>query len=165
MNEKSFLPFFVYGTLLPHQPNYHLWGKMIDTQSTAVFVNGRLHDMGYYPMLIEATKGYVHGMLMWVLSDAYTEIVDRLDMLEGFDPREPEASAYRRVQKEVQLADGRWQQAWVYLGHPDYVVGRPIILSGNWARYIVSQQIHIATWWDDTTTVAGLHEKEDDVAD
>ena len=46
------LPFFVYGTLLPGQPNDDLWGDGIAQVETAVLDDSHIYDMGYYPMLV-----------------------------------------------------------------------------------------------------------------
>ncbi len=91
-------PFFVYGTLIPGQPNEHLWGKAIATIETAVITNCQLYDMGYYPMLVEQQGAAVHGKLITVQYQAYENILARLDNLEGFVPDQPTDSTYRRVQ-------------------------------------------------------------------
>jgi gamma-glutamylcyclotransferase (GGCT)/AIG2-like uncharacterized protein YtfP len=54
----DYLPFFVYGTLLPGQPNYPLWAAAIRSEQPATLPNGRLYDMaqlglGHYPLLVE----------------------------------------------------------------------------------------------------------------
>lgn len=63
------LPFFVYGTLIPGQPNDHLWQGAIGSLEAAVFDNGRLYDMGFYPMLVEGRAGMVKGKLIRVDGD------------------------------------------------------------------------------------------------
>ncbi len=159
MNKQSLtqLPFFVYGTLLPDQPNFYLWGDGIVSMADGVLHNGRLHDLGNYPMLIEADNYQVHGKLIMVQADAYPKIVAQLDKLEGYDPEHPELCAYRRMPREVVGANGRLHNAWVYIGQEPYTFGMPLIESGDWATYIANQMEHIQAWWATIDSVADLH--------
>lgn len=154
-------PFFVYGTLLPGQPNFHLWGTSIVAQETAVFHKGRLYDMGHYPMLVEAPGGRVHGRLMVVAEALYPLLVERLDALEGYDPRAPQASAYRRRAREV-LVNGRRVVAWVYLGQRRHTDGYAPIAGGDWAAYAARKRRQLAQWWANVPSVRGLHDTKKD---
>ncbi len=51
------LPFFVYGTLLPGQPNDELWADSIIKIEAAFLDNSHIYDMGYYPMLVAQSGG------------------------------------------------------------------------------------------------------------
>ena len=106
-SKQELLPFFVYGTLLPGQPNAYLWGEAVAAQQTAVLPNGRLYDLGSFPMLVEEGEESVQGMLIWVRPAEYTAVVASLDELEGYDPAQPLASAYRRVRRAVQEITAR----------------------------------------------------------
>ncbi|MAT97258.1 MAG: hypothetical protein CL608_08960 [Anaerolineaceae bacterium] len=160
MEETRHLPFFVYGTLLPDQPNYFLWESDIVAMEPAVFSGGQLYDLGYYPMLVTAVPPKkVHGMLMTVDPAHYEAVLQRLDELEGYDPEQPEDSGYQRQVVEVVLADGRSQQAWVYLGNAELVKDKSVIAGGSWAAYTANSQPDLQTWWDTIRTVAGLHKK------
>ena len=116
------LPFFVYGTLIPGQPNEHLWGQAIETAETAVFDNSQLYDMEYYPMLVEQRSGSVFGKLITVKDQLYLDTLVRLDALEGFIPDQPLESTYRRVKRDVTTSAGRTAVSWVYVGRMEYVV-------------------------------------------
>ncbi|WP_420643006.1 gamma-glutamylcyclotransferase family protein [Candidatus Leptofilum sp.] len=154
------LPFFVYGTLLPNQPNFYLWGTDILTKQPATFKGGKLYDMGYYPMLVSAeTSDVVQGIVITVAPTKYVVVQQRLDALEGYQPNRPDASGYRRRAVEVILANGRSQQAWVYLGQSELVVGKPIVANGDWAAHAAQNQPNLQTWWNRIQTVAGLHSK------
>ena len=48
------LPFFVYGTLIPDQPNYYLWKDSIVNTKKGFIKNHQLFDMGHYPMIVES---------------------------------------------------------------------------------------------------------------
>ena len=154
------LPFFVYGTLLPGQPNHYLWGDAIVQMETAVFPNGRLYDMGSYPMMIEQPGEQVKGRLITVHMAAYTAVTVNLDMLEGYDPEQPAASAYRRLERVVQGENGRFVTAWIYLGLPKYIKGLPPIPSGDWIAYATATLQQMNKWWATSNSVAGLHEVE-----
>jgi gamma-glutamylcyclotransferase (GGCT)/AIG2-like uncharacterized protein YtfP len=161
MPQREHLPFFVYGTLLPNQPNFFLWGSDIKVMESATFLGGRLYDMGYYPMLVTAVSAEkVQGMVITVDTAQYEAVLQRLDELEGYDPEQPEASGYQRRQVEVVLANGRSQQAWVYLGQSHLVADKPVVASGDWASHAAKNQPDLQEWWDAISTVAGLHNKE-----
>lgn len=160
MEETGHLPFFIYGTLLPDQPNYFLWESDIVAMEPAVFSGGQLYDMGYYPMLVTAVPPKtVHGMAVTVDPAQYQAVMQRLDALEGYNPDEPEESAYQRQVVAVILADGRSQQAWVYLGDLALVQGKPVVPDGDWATYTAQSQPDLQEWWTTIHTVAGLHKK------
>ena len=48
------LPFFVYGTLIPGQPNYYLWKDCIVNTKKGSIEYYQLFDMGHYPMITES---------------------------------------------------------------------------------------------------------------
>jgi gamma-glutamylcyclotransferase (GGCT)/AIG2-like uncharacterized protein YtfP len=131
-NDMEQLPFFVYGTLLPGEANYHLWGDAIRREETAVFPNGRLYDLGGYPMMLEEGDAPVRGALIYVHPAAYAAILARLDALEGYNPERPDASPYQRRRRRALTEAGTAVTAWVYLGRRRYVRHRPVIESGDW---------------------------------
>ncbi|GAB4279320.1 MAG: gamma-glutamylcyclotransferase [Candidatus Promineifilaceae bacterium] len=155
-------PFFVYGTLLPGQPNAHLWQKEGWVLGEAVLENGRLHDMGHYPMLVEAPGMRVQGVVLVINPEAYTAVLARLDALEGYDPANVAASAYRRVSVDVAMADGRSLSVWVYMGRAQFVAGKPVVAGGDWAAYTAKNKAVLDAWWQDVDSVAGLHTTGED---
>lgn len=150
-------PFFVYGTLIPGQPNEHLWGKAITTIETAVIANCQLYDMGYYPMLVEQPVGSVIGKLVTVKDQAYLDILARLDALEGFIPDQPMDSTYRRVKRDVTTHTGRTAVSWVYIGRREHVDESQLIAGGDWVAYAAGNQSRMAAWWQSVHTVLGRH--------
>lgn len=160
MQPRDLLPFFVYGTLLPDQPNFFLWGEDIAQMEPATFYGGRLYDMGFYPMLIAAEAATaVHGQLITPHPAQYEAVCQRLDALEGYDPEQPELSDYQRKQVEVVGGDGRSQSAWVYLGQPEFVVDKAEVPGGSWAAYVADNQDELQAWWEAIRSVIGLHKK------
>ena len=154
------LPIFVYGTLLPDQPNAHLWQGEVMTILPARLPAATLYNMGYYPMLIETGTVPVYGCCLVVQPASYEMVLARLDHLEGVDMDRPEKAGYRRVRREVELENGRFCSAWLYLGHPRFVVGRPVIATGRWAEYIAGQDKSGQKWWSDVDSVGGHFDKK-----
>ncbi|GJM42583.1 MAG: hypothetical protein DHS20C20_28650 [Ardenticatenaceae bacterium] len=160
MSKNLIHAFFVYGTLLPKQPNFSLWKSDISHMMPATLNGGLLYDMGYYPMLVAAKESHlVHGMVMTVHSDKYALVLQRLDGLEGYDPNQPNQTGYRRRLVKVVLQNGRFQPAWAYLGQSALVTNKQMIESGDWATYAAQTQPKLHEWWKTIDTVANLHEK------
>lgn len=129
------LPFFVYGTLLPGEPNHDLFllGRTAQ-ERPAVLHRALLYDGPGYPYAIEG-HGRVHGTLLVAAPGVYGELLGLLDHLEEFlGPGHPR-NLYERVVRDVELPPdagdgpdagegpepgdgpepGETVQAWVYL--------------------------------------------------
>ncbi|MFH9295834.1 gamma-glutamylcyclotransferase family protein [Streptomyces sp. NPDC017520] len=97
------LPFFVYGTLLPGEPNHDLFlrGRTAG-ERPAVLPRALLYEGPGYPYAIEG-HGSVHGTLLVAAPGAYGELLGLLDHLEEFlGPGHP-CNLYERVVREVEL--------------------------------------------------------------
>ncbi|MYT79995.1 Uncharacterized conserved protein YtfP, gamma-glutamylcyclotransferase (GGCT)/AIG2-like family [Streptomyces sp. MnatMP-M77] len=97
------LPFFVYGTLLPGEPNHDLFlrGRTAG-ERPAVLPRALLYEGPGYPYAIEG-HGRVHGMLLVAAPGAYGELLGLLDHLEEYlGPGHPR-NLYERVVREVEL--------------------------------------------------------------
>ena len=147
MKQSRGYPFFVYGTLLPEQPNAYLWADVVVEQVAAVLPNGRLYDCGPFPMLIEMGKSPVRGVVIEIEPEMYETVLERFDYLEGVDPKRPLAGAYRRVVRGVVTENGRLIEAWVYMGQKQFVVGLSIIESGDWLAHMQTRQTAVNDWW------------------
>ncbi len=147
------LPIFVYGTLLPGQPNAYLWGDSVVAVASAEIPNAILFDMGYYPMLIEG-QGRVRGVLMHVSDAHYEAVVTRLDALESYDPADPDASEYVRAARQVDTAEGS-VQAWVYIGQARLVKGRFQVDDGDWLAYAAPHEESLSAWWQAIQNAGG----------
>lgn len=135
----SRLPFFVYGTLLPGQPNDGYWLGGIRTQRPAVMPRARLFDQGTYPILVEGGPGMARGLVITVGDTLYPLILNTLDYLEGYDSQHPETAEYRRVRRVVRLLNDQPVAAWVYVGRPDQV--RDLAPVGSdWKQYTLNRQ-------------------------
>ena len=152
------LPFFVYGTLIPDQPNYYLWKDSIANTKKGIVKNYELFDMGHYPMIIQSEGNNVHGMLMYIENEDYNKITKIIDNLEGYNPENHGSSAYNRELRNIELENGELEKAWIYIGSEEYVKKKNTIKNGNWVKHI-SKKEGSKDWWKETDTVAGLHEK------
>ncbi|GAB3622404.1 hypothetical protein GCM10027418_04860 [Mariniluteicoccus endophyticus] len=87
-----------------------------------------LYDYGPFPY---AAPG--DGQICGDLFDVDARTLQRLDHLEGFDPRSPQTSHYTRETREVRTPAGITVRAWIYLAGPHTVVTHyPRISSGDW---------------------------------
>ncbi|MEU2763503.1 gamma-glutamylcyclotransferase family protein [Streptomyces sp. NPDC007094] len=133
------LPFFVYGTLLPGEPNHDLFlrGRTAE-ERPAVLARALLYDGPGYPYAIEG-HGRVHGTLLVAAPGVYGELLGLLDHLEEFlGPGHPR-NLYERVVREVEprdSGDGGSVRAWVYFAAAAVTrslrTGGVLIPEGRW---------------------------------
>ncbi|MDX3328964.1 gamma-glutamylcyclotransferase [Streptomyces sp. ME02-6979-3A] len=100
------LPLFVYGTLLPGEPNHDrfLRGRTCQ-ERPAVLPGALLYEGPGYPYAVEG-HGTVHGALVTAAPGAYAELLGLLDDLEEFlGPGHPR-NLYERVAREAVPAPG-----------------------------------------------------------
>ena len=150
------LPFFLYGTLIPDQPNYYLWKDSIINTKKGLIKNYQLFDMGHYPMIIELEGNNVSGMLMYIKTEDYDQMARIIDNLEGYNPKKHGSSAYNREIREIELEDGKLEKAWIYIGSEKYIKKENAVKDGNWVKH-VSEKKGNQDWWDDVNSVKGLH--------
>ncbi|MFF3844306.1 gamma-glutamylcyclotransferase family protein [Streptomyces sp. NPDC002328] len=110
------LPFFVYGTLRPGEPNHALFLRgRTHAEEPARLSDAVLYDGPGYPYAVEEPGGTVSGDLVTALPQAYGPLLAELDRLEDHRPGDPR-NLYERVAREViRGADGRPVRAWVYV--------------------------------------------------
>lgn len=151
------LPFFAYGTLLPGQANYYLWQDAVAERRDASISGASLYDLGYYPMLVEEGRGVVHGMLLTVRPERYSQLIGVIDGLEGYDPDGAGPFAYTRLVRPVEAGLDEPVKAWVYVGDAGYLNGARRIHSGNWLEHSSSSRQRLESWWRGVETVSGVH--------
>lgn len=136
---EPILPVFVYGTLRPHESNYHLLQGYTLSESPATADGLLLYSLGSYPMVIRSSnpQHIVAGNLMTIRLDSYAQVMPRLDWLEEYNPADPINSLYQRVQYPITLTEtGLTQTAWIYIGQ-NYAIkaSNPLIEDGDWVRF------------------------------
>lgn len=144
------LPFFVYGTLRPGEPNHDLFlrGRTV-AEEPARMRGMALYDGPGYPYAVESLgdgdgdgggvgdgdgvgvvgagegrggAGEVSGEIVAARPEAYVELLRTLDELEEYAPGDP-ANLYERVERPATLADGTVVRAWVYVAAPTVAAG------------------------------------------
>ena len=104
---------FFYGTLMS---GFKRPGRArIDPQLTAQgrgWIHATLFDLGIYPAAIPASDSRVWGEVHRMAD--VEAVLAELDTIEGYQPSEPDASLYTRVETEVTFEDGRTGSAWAY---------------------------------------------------
>ncbi|WP_408648241.1 gamma-glutamylcyclotransferase family protein [Streptomyces gossypiisoli] len=113
------LPFFVYGTLRPGEPNHDAFLRgRTRAEERGRLTGAVLYDGPGYPYAVEEPGGVVTGDLITPLPEAYDELLTALDRLEEYAPGNAR-NLYERVSREVvRDADGTTLRAWVYVAAP-----------------------------------------------
>ncbi|MFC8127648.1 gamma-glutamylcyclotransferase family protein [Streptomyces sp. NPDC057302] len=135
------LPFFVYGTLRPGEPNHDVYLRGNVTQEVPARLAGAvLYEGPGYPYLVEEGPevGPVHGELIAPLPSAYERLRADLDVLEEYAPGDPR-NLYERVAREVTLRGGARARAWVYVAAPRVAArlraSGAVIGGGDWSAF------------------------------
>lgn len=113
------LPFFVYGTLRPGEPNHDLFLRgRTHTEERARLHGAALYDGPGYPYAVDAPGAVTVGELVTAHPEVHPRLLGELDRLEEYAPGDPD-NLYERVVREVTRdTDGTTVRAWVYLAAP-----------------------------------------------
>ncbi|MFH0519013.1 gamma-glutamylcyclotransferase family protein [Streptomyces sp. M41] len=134
------LPFFVYGTLRPGEPNHDrfLRGRTL-AEEPARLVGAHLYDGPGYPYAVDepGAAGTVRGELVTARPEEYPALLAALDRLEEYAPGDAR-NLYERIAREViRTADATAVRAWVYVAAPSVAArlrARGTLLDGgDWA--------------------------------
>jgi gamma-glutamylcyclotransferase (GGCT)/AIG2-like uncharacterized protein YtfP len=132
------LPFFVYGTLRPGEPNHDLFLRgRTRAEEPARLAGAVLYDGPGYPYAVEEPGGAVSGELVTAHDAAYDELLAVLDRLEECTAPGDPRNLYERVVREVvRTADGTAVRAWMYLAAPPVAArlraSGKLIEGGDW---------------------------------
>jgi gamma-glutamylcyclotransferase (GGCT)/AIG2-like uncharacterized protein YtfP len=98
-------------------------------------IHGQLYDLGAYPGAIvgENFETNIIGEI-YELSEP-RDVLEMLDVYEGFIPGELEASLFARIQAPVTLPDGQCVECWLYV-YNDWVAMGQLIEHGDYAEYL-----------------------------
>jgi len=106
---------FAYGTLQPGLAPTKIARVAAKLRPVGEgFVRGTLYDLGGYPGALAdpRAESKIAGMVMELPEDQ--DMLERLDMYEGFDPKAPETSEYIRERQIVELKTGGTVECWFY---------------------------------------------------
>ncbi|MFD1953652.1 gamma-glutamylcyclotransferase [Paenibacillus thailandensis] len=117
---------FVYGTLLPGQPNRHIIKDHIKEAEIGA-IAGRLVDCGHYPAVVrDGSKTLVKGQ--WVTVDRLgLAAMDELEEYYGMEENNDYCRVWVRDAVRTHIG------GWVYIWEDDR--GCPTIGSGYWPEY------------------------------
>lgn len=133
---------FVYGTLRPGGGNYPLLQGSTVTEEAAVAEGLALYGNGggSFPYATAQRGCVVFGTLCVVDDRWWLAVRRRLDLLEGFHPRHPDASHYVRRRWPVRTTPqdgcgGRTTTAWLYLAAPRVRIDPSrLVIGGDWSN-------------------------------
>nr|WP_206440530.1 gamma-glutamylcyclotransferase family protein [Streptomyces scabichelini] len=113
------MPFFVYGTLRPGEPNHDLFLLGRTVSEVPGWLSGAaLYEGPGYPYAVDEPGGaVVRGELITPVPERYGQLLLALDRLEDYAPGDPE-NLYERVARDVTREDGTSVSAWVYVAAP-----------------------------------------------
>lgn len=134
---------FVYGTLRPGQVNYPLLRPAVAESVPALLHSHALRaaTTARYPYAARDENHSVTGDLLQLRPGTETAALERLDVLEGYDPRLPPGKChYIRVRLIVTTvapssagAAGSSVEAWVYVAGPATPVATlHVVEAGDW---------------------------------
>jgi gamma-glutamylcyclotransferase (GGCT)/AIG2-like uncharacterized protein YtfP len=119
-------PTFVYGTLLPDEPNSGLWEGRAVPGPVATVEGFRLVTRGYFPYAIPDADAVTTGVLLRPVAGAALQLQADLDRLEGV----PTHYVRRHV-----IADeaGVAVPCWLYVSaEPDFHGAYPAVPGNDW---------------------------------
>ena len=129
------LPIFIYGTLLPGEPNHPLLQDAVVALQPARLLGARLYDLGYFPMLVDAAAGEARGLLIHLRPERYAGMLALLDRVEGISEATWGRPLFQRRRRVAITAGGCGVVAWTYVGWPPYVAGLEPI-GADWKSYV-----------------------------
>ncbi|MGH4028104.1 gamma-glutamylcyclotransferase family protein [Actinomycetota bacterium Odt1-20B] len=134
------IPFFVYGTLRPGEPNHAAYVRgRARSEEPATLPGAVLYDGPGYPYAVESSFAQgagIRGELMTPRPSVYGWLLAALDVLEEYTAPGAPGNVYERTAREVRLGDGRAVRAWVYVAAPEVEKGLRergrVIETGDW---------------------------------
>ncbi|MEV7322583.1 gamma-glutamylcyclotransferase family protein [Streptomyces sp. NPDC093970] len=134
---RPHLPFFVYGTLRPGEPNHDrfLRGRT-RTEEPGRLPGAVLYDGPGYPYAVEEPGGELTGELVTARPESYDRLLLELDELEEYEAGDPHSLYVRVARDVVRRRDGAAVPAWVYLAGAAVAAGLRAdgrrIAGGDW---------------------------------
>ena len=129
---------FVYGTLMRAFDNQY--AKTLQQNANLIgtaSLIGCLYDIGEYPGAVhdDRSRSTIYGELYHFSSPSLLML---LDEYEGFDPKSPDSSEYRRIKVQA-LCEDKCYESWFY--HYNFNTDSLYrIKSGDYLSYIESQK-------------------------
>jgi gamma-glutamylcyclotransferase (GGCT)/AIG2-like uncharacterized protein YtfP len=133
-------PVFVYGSLRHGLENYGLLRGKTLAEIPALLRGVRMFSLGWYPIIVNAPEDQqqvIHGELMIIHPQRYSETLAALDVLEGYVKDREAQCLYRRELRCVTARSGRELEAWVYVGSDDLIseLEHELLPTGDWVQW------------------------------
>ena len=137
------LPVFVYGTLRRGFGNYYSFLKGTTEKEEPATMKGVMYSTGGFPAVIRG-EGIVQGELMYIDKKFYNYTLNRLDMLEGYNPHDEMTSMYFRREVSVVTKTGKQVKAWAYIWNELFIPVKELIKvnNGDWADFAKPFIVH-----------------------
>jgi gamma-glutamylcyclotransferase (GGCT)/AIG2-like uncharacterized protein YtfP len=128
MHDYTYLPLFVYGTLMTDQPAFDLIAGAVERSARARLPGLALYNVGRYPLAAPG-QGTIDGEIHWLRLEGYAELLKELELYEG-----PE---YRRTRHLAFIAgeDQGRIDVWVFTGTSEYASRLPPMPGGDWRAW------------------------------
>ncbi len=128
---------FVYGSLRSgfRNPVYNYLTKYFHLLGEAV-VNGKLYDMGEYPVAVPADEKYFISGELYAINNPleFSWAIAQLDDYEGLNAEEGDQPIYKR-EEVLAYQNGQPVTTWIYWFNGS-VAGKPEIESGDLLQYL-----------------------------
>lgn len=141
MDNREYLPLFVYGTLRRGGVNYQPYLREHSVREIAATMPGTLYlgREGWYPCLYEGNSP-VTGELIWLRPDRFQDLLGKIDLLEDYDASREEESLYLRRRGIATSAEVEYV-CWVYFATKREAPG-VIIPSGDFFSVVPPTDQH-----------------------
>lgn len=107
---SSLIHLFVYGTLKPGEPNYHVCAEFV-VQAEAAIAPGRLYHLPFgYPAMTLADSGEVHGYIL-TFADPIALVI-----LDEFEQHCPDT--FRRMLPEAVYEEHQYSRKPIHVFNP-----------------------------------------------
>jgi gamma-glutamylcyclotransferase (GGCT)/AIG2-like uncharacterized protein YtfP len=140
MEQTPFL--FIYGSLRQgfNNPAFAYISQYFSLIGNAT-VQGKLVDMGQYPVGVPTTENYTIKGELYKLnnSDEFDWAFEQLDDYEGIHVEANESPLFLRMETKATIQNNETLQCWIYWFNGD-VQHKPIIESGDIFDFINSQK-------------------------
>lgn len=128
MDDYTYLPLFVYGTLMTDQPAFDLIAGAVERSARAWLPGLALYHVGRYPLAAPG-EGTVYGEVHWLRLAGYGELLKELELYEGPEYRRTRHLAF------IDEEDRGAIEAWVFTGTSEYASRLPPIPGGDWRAW------------------------------
>lgn len=129
------LPVFVYGTLRSEQRGGQVFDGALEQRAPAELPGHQLYQAGLpYVAEVGPLDSSVIGEILTIAPGQYSDMMARIDRIEGFRPGQAQVNHYNREARMVTAPDCGQKLAWVYHGGQGFSYNDDrLVPGGDWA--------------------------------